>query len=543
MLDYRKKVVLFVLFMFLLVATLTYLSARIREGLPPDDTGAAGNAKLLLTRTAPAIDTNLIVGSNFTVAVIPDLTTGANVAELVVQFDPAAVRLDQIVKETGYLYLNENINNTTGIATIDVAKGSAGDFVANASLARFTFAVKTLTGGSTTIRLVNGTTLGFPDLLSTTSGLGQLVINYTFSAGGKYTLTKLSPAATSLNPGATLVVSLGAENTASAGVGEIVLNYDITRLAATAIAEEAGILALNKDLGLTTGKAMVDIAKSGPGDLTANTSLVRFTFTVKSAALNGNANISIDATSTLGVPNILAASGQGVLAINILRTRCGDSAIQTPNSDGITEVCDDGNTVNNDQCSSTCQNKCTAPQIWNGTACVTPTRCGDGVKQTPNTAGVNEVCDDGNTVNNDQCSSTCLNQCTAPQIWNGAACVNPAVCGDGIVQTPNSTGLTEVCDDGNLVNGDQCSSTCQNKCTAPQVWNGTTCRAPLPVGCKGDYNKDTLVNIADFLIFGQNYLLQSIDCTKDIAGGNCALDLADFIEFGQVYKIANACVF
>ncbi len=37
--------------------------------------------------------------------------------------------------------------------------------------------------------------------------------------------------------------------------------------------------------------------------------------------------------------------------------------------------------------------------------------CGDGVIQTPNNSGANEVCDDSNTVNFDQCSSDCLHKC------------------------------------------------------------------------------------------------------------------------------------
>ena len=66
--------------------------------------------------------------------------------------------------------------------------------------------------------------------------------------------------------------------------------------------------------------------------------------------------------------------------------------------------------------------------------------CGDG---TVNQAS--EQCDDGNTVNGDGCSSTCQNE------------LRPAapVCGNGIVEAP------EQCDDGNIVSGDGCSSVCE----------------------------------------------------------------------------------
>ena len=65
--------------------------------------------------------------------------------------------------------------------------------------------------------------------------------------------------------------------------------------------------------------------------------------------------------------------------------------------------------------------------------------CGDDVAQGPT-----EECDDGNVLSGDGCSSTCAIE--VPLV---------AVCGDGFADRP------ERCDDGNLVNGDGCSSTCQ----------------------------------------------------------------------------------
>lgn len=38
-------------------------------------------------------------------------------------------------------------------------------------------------------------------------------------------------------------------------------------------------------------------------------------------------------------------------------------------------------------------------------------------------------------------------------------------CGDGIVQNPNGNGVSEVCDDGNMIAGDGCYS-CQLEVTA-----------------------------------------------------------------------------
>jgi cysteine-rich repeat protein len=58
--------------------------------------------------------------------------------------------------------------------------------------------------------------------------------------------------------------------------------------------------------------------------------------------------------------------------------------------------------------------------------------CGNGVTEAP------ELCDDGNVVDGDGCDSNCT----------------PTSCGNGIVTPP------ETCDDGNLVDGDCCSATC-----------------------------------------------------------------------------------
>ena len=54
-----------------------------------------------------------------------------------------------------------------------------------------------------------------------------------------------------------------------------------------------------------------------------------------------------------------------------------------------------------------------------------------------------EDCDDGNTVDTDDCPSTCLDP----------------VCGDGFTWTGH-----EACDDGNTTDGDSCSSGCALGC-------------------------------------------------------------------------------
>lgn len=80
--------------------------------------------------------------------------------------------------------------------------------------------------------------------------------------------------------------------------------------------------------------------------------------------------------------------------------------------------------------------------------------CGNGVQEG------DEQCDDGNVISGDGCSSTCLDEgcvsdanCPSGQLCVGGVCVAPA-CGDGLVQGG------EQCDDGNVISGDGCDSNC-----------------------------------------------------------------------------------
>lgn len=97
-------------------------------------------------------------------------------------------------------------------------------------------------------------------------------------------------------------------------------------------------------------------------------------------------------------------------------TDCGDGVVTSP------EECDDGNEVNNDECT----NQCTVP------------RCGDGI------INGSEECDEGDDVNSDEVADTCRANCTEP------------VCGDGVKDVMRG----EACDDGNLDNGDECTDEC-----------------------------------------------------------------------------------
>ena len=107
---------------------------------------------------------------------------------------------------------------------------------------------------------------------------------------------------------------------------------------------------------------------------------------------------------------------------------CGNGLIQ----EGLSETCDDGNTFNNDGCSSVCQLEA----------------CGDAIRQT------GEECDDGNIVPGDGCNDICESE----------------ICGDWI----QSTG--EECEDGNTTNDDGCSSVCRTEfCGDALIQSGEVC--------------------------------------------------------------------
>lgn len=86
---------------------------------------------------------------------------------------------------------------------------------------------------------------------------------------------------------------------------------------------------------------------------------------------------------------------------------------------------------------------------------------------------------------------------------SGGGTTNP-VCGNGQLETG------EICDDGNTQNNDQCSSTCKDKCTAPAFWDGTKCTTALPVGCAADFDKNGVVDVADFGNFASIYKVENV---------------------------------
>ncbi|MDC0672465.1 DUF4215 domain-containing protein [Nannocystis radixulma] len=190
----------------------------------------------------------------------------------------------------------------------------------------------------------------------------------------------------------------------------------------------------------------------------------------------------------------LAACGDGL--VHAQAEQCDDGANNGPGKacnamckvnvcgdgdKGPGEACDDGNAINGDGCTNVCKlatcgdgfvqppEQCDLGANNSNAgactlACLLPV-CGDGF------VGPGETCDDGNVSSTDACLATCtpatcgdgfvrqgVEQCDlGANNGPGKACkanCTANVCGDG------DKGPGEECDDGNLVDGDGCSSTC-----------------------------------------------------------------------------------
>ncbi|MEK7218035.1 MAG: DUF4215 domain-containing protein [Patescibacteria group bacterium] len=161
--------------------------------------------------------------------------------------------------------------------------------------------------------------------------------------------------------------------------------------------------------------------------------------------------------------------------------RCGDGVVDAG------EGCDDGNTLDNDSCTATCQNP----------------KCGDRIVQRE----TGEACDDGNMDEDDECTSTCLlpvcgdgmvqtgkgEQCDDANTVTEDDCTNMCMvpsCGDAIVQR------TEQCDQGYNVNSDAQPNTCRTNCTLPRCGDGAT---DAGEECDGDRNCTNTCTVVTFL--------------------------------------------
>ncbi len=211
---------------------------------------------------------------------------------------------------------------------------------------------------------------------------------------------------------------------------------------------------------------------------------------------------------------------------------CGDPCEATCGNGVVEEceACDDGNTMNGDCCSSTCQLDAagTACGSSANTDCDNPDTCNaSGVCQINNEPNGTACTSDGMECTNDQCSG---GVCAHPNKAAGTACGsnantdcdNPDTCNaSGVCLTNNEADGTACTSDGMECTNDQCNA---GVCAHPNKAAGTACGSSANTDCD---NPDTCnasgVCLTNNEANGFACTSDGIECTNDqCSAGVCA---------------------
>lgn len=196
------------------------------------------------------------------------------------------------------------------------------------------------------------------------------------------------------------------------------------------------------------GYASCDVAQPQTVDFsekfTAPTSLPNGEYDVYLGFIDANYNqpipLALSRKDNAGRYLLTTVEVVGSVAANLPNQICGDGQVQAPNSDGINEICDDGNTVNGDRCSSDCRSSCAAGERWDGTKCLS-------VSSSPVSAPTTQI------------TYACVNnQCV--EVLDGIGTTLPQCqisCG-----VPTQSCGNNICDDNE--NGNSCASDCSLSC-------------------------------------------------------------------------------
>jgi cysteine-rich repeat protein len=191
--------------------------------------------------------------------------------------------------------------------------------------------------------------------------------------------------------------------------------------------------------------------------------------------LIGNPNGFQTVTGSACGTNIFKVEGPGLPAGGVQTNQfkpvvgrriptCGDGYLDAG------EQCDDGNTLNGDCCSSTCQIEPAGSHCSDGNACTTNDTCSG----TTCVGGPAPNCNDGNVCTADSCDPAvgCVNaKLTGTSCSDGNACTRTDVCQAGICTGTNPVICTALdqCHDAGIC--DPGTGVCSN----PEKPDGTTC--------------------------------------------------------------------
>jgi fibro-slime domain-containing protein len=169
-----------------------------------------------------------------------------------------------------------------------------------------------------------------------------------------------------------------------------------------------------------------------------------------------------------GAGTFVSPFGDGGVMDLAPNSKCGDGVISGA------EQCEDGNTMSNDGCSSSCRVE-TNHECLNGVGkpCTHIVVCGD------HRIDGDEACDDGNKADGDGCAADCKSLECGWECPPMAAC-RAVMCGDGKLAGK------EQCDDGNATAGDGCSPLCQLESRPAAEPEGWLCKSMKnAAGCTG----------------------------------------------------------
>ncbi|EYF06985.1 DUF4215 domain-containing protein [Chondromyces apiculatus] len=183
-------------------------------------------------------------------------------------------------------------------------------------------------------------------------------------------------------------------------------------------------------------------------------------------------------------------------------TQVDDTDLPDDANDCTFDECDGGTIVHTPEPSGTGCDDGAGGVVCDGSGQCVFAECGDAVVDGP------EVCDDGNLTDGDGCDANCTETACGNGIaTDGEACddgnaVNGDGCDANCTETACGNGIRaglEVCDDGNTVSGDGCSASCNVQHNYTCTGTPSVCHAAIELNCNDgiDGDGDGFIDCAD----------------------------------------------